>query len=496
MFLRRFLSDFFRDRDLLSAARRRPSSKRKTGRSLRLEPLEDRVLPTLLGVLAVSVPPDITSGGVTKIASTQVGNQYQFALTSQALAITLGDNSVHIIKKPTVGTATETLNINLDSMGAFASGTPADFTVTGSVTLGSNTFNGTLLTAEVRAFGFSNPQPALTKFDVLLVVTGGLLAQQPLGIFRVGYEVGLILNVPGLLISSFPKTFTLTTTSASDDLRKIRDGSNDQQLPNEPLGPGQQGESSCGCGVGNSQANGLPTTNANNSVDLPDLEAEQQSTLIDIPGRNGLDFEIQSAYRSDITNAGPLGQNWDYTYDRRLMVATADDLAEVRTTFASAKIGDVMLLDGTDRFELYVLNPDGAYASPTGLFIVLTLNPNGTYTERDYTGDTVQYTKPEADGTCQMTMFQDRQEDSLQFQYNTLGELTTVTDPLGRPSQFTYNSQGLLTDVTDYTGSGRPVPVRHPGRPGGRNHSSRHRDTRRQRFSQRQDDSLHLCHRV
>lgn len=40
----------------------------------------------------------------------------------------------------------------------------------------------------------------------------------------------------------------------------------------------------------------------------------------------------------------------------------------------------------------------------------------------------------------------------MQFQYNSLGQLATVIDTLGRPVSYSYNSTGLLTSVTDYTG--------------------------------------------
>ena len=65
-----------------------------------------------------------------------------------------------------------------------------DFTVTGQVTIGSNPpFTDTLLTAEVRDFGFSATSNTTdAEFEVKLVVTGGTLTNQPNGPVLVGQE--------------------------------------------------------------------------------------------------------------------------------------------------------------------------------------------------------------------------------------------------------------------------------------------------------------------
>jgi YD repeat-containing protein len=37
-----------------------------------------------------------------------------------------------------------------------------------------------------------------------------------------------------------------------------------------------------------------------------------------------------------------------------------------------------------------------------------------------------------------------------QFAYNSLGELTQITDPLGRTTKLTYTSAGLISTITDF----------------------------------------------
>jgi RHS repeat-associated protein len=432
-----------------------PSPRRKLPSPLALEQLEVRLVPSLIGLAAVTVAPDIAGGVLDHMSYTQLGNNANpFHYDDIPLTVTLGDGTVAAITNPTGGTAKESVDFLLDNSGRFISGVNGDdLTVKGKVTINGNTYDGTLLTGKVRDFGFSPPKPTDTEFEIRMVVTGGLLAQQPTGIYRVGNEIGKLIHEPGLTIGSFPQSFSITSHGGGSDLLKILNQTTNQKLPNQPLSSGQGGINTCGCGCTSDSANGLSQSNADNAVSLAETASQQEDiTDIQIPGRNGLDFTMMRAYDSDVNSAGPLGHTWDFSYDRRLFVVTPDNLDEVQTSFPSAKVGDVERIDGLDRYDLYVQNPDGSYTAPTGFFTRLVQNPGGSYSERDYTGDVVTYAPMEADGTAQMTTFTDRQGDSLQFQYNSQGELTTVIDPLGRPIQYTYNSQGLLTNVQDYIG--------------------------------------------
>jgi hypothetical protein len=223
MLLWRFLRRVLQDR---SRSKERP---RRTERPrLRLEPLEDRVLPSLLGLASQAVQPDITSGAMTNMSYTQVGNNSNpFHYDAIPLAITLGDGSRATITKATGGTtATMSLNLLLDNSGKFSSGGPAsDFNVTGSVTIAGHNFNGTLLTGQARDFGFSNPNRADTEFEVRLVVTGGLLTQQPYGVFQAGTGLAMLLHQPNLTITSFPQSFSLSKSPAgAADTKKLIEG--------------------------------------------------------------------------------------------------------------------------------------------------------------------------------------------------------------------------------------------------------------------------------
>ena len=144
---------------------------------------------------------------------------------SVPLELTTSDGTTYTISNPTGGSASTKLNVILKNDGQFtASATGDTFAISGKVTVNNTTFDGKLLNGRVLNFGFSNPTFSDTEFDVLLVVTGGLLTQQqqPAGIYQVGDELGMLIHQSGLTISGFPQTFSLTSFSGSSDTKTIQ----------------------------------------------------------------------------------------------------------------------------------------------------------------------------------------------------------------------------------------------------------------------------------
>ncbi len=137
---------------------------------------------------------------------------------------------------------------------------------------------------------------------------------------------------------------------------------------------------------------------------------------------------------------------------------TAQNLAEIQVFSPTAKVGDVLEQNGLERTDLYVLNPDGSYTAPTGYFTQLVHHSDGSFTERDATGNVVNYGAPATDGTALMTSMADPNGDTMQFQYNNMNQLVRVLDTLGEPINYIYDtnpnsvSDGLLIAVQDFTG--------------------------------------------
>src|SRR5262249_4812343 len=157
----------------------------------------------------------------------------------------------------------------------------------------------------------------------------------------------------GLSITSFPKTFNYTGTNGTSDARKMKEIFTNS----EPIRP------VCECSTSDLP---MPSTSADRQDSAGDMvyphdgESRQQSTDLSIPGR-GIDYQFTRTYRSGVQLAGPLGHNWVSNYDRLLIVANAENLTEVRTSFPLAQLGDVVRVDGYNRADHYVLQPGGSY---------------------------------------------------------------------------------------------------------------------------------------
>lgn len=229
---------------MLALRQRKTRKTRTRDRNIRLflEPLEDRVLLSLLGLAGQGAKPDITSGVSNSLSYTQVGNNANpFSYSSVPLYITLPDGSIDNISNLTGGgNAATNLSALLSNQGYLEPGAGNSFSVKGHVTIGSNTYDGTLLTATPQAFGFGDSfSPSSGEFEVKMQITGGLLASPSNAApnpFRVGDELGLLIHQPGLPCSSFPQTFSFSTNQTG-----VYDGSSDTlSLPADPpaMAPG------------------------------------------------------------------------------------------------------------------------------------------------------------------------------------------------------------------------------------------------------------------
>jgi hypothetical protein len=204
------------------AYRRRTARKslrtREVNIRLFLEPLEDRTLLSLLGLAQLGANPDITSGVLNNLSYTQQGNNANpFHYDSVPLWITLPDGSVDYISDPSGGgNAATNLNLLLSNTGYLMPGNGNSFSVTGQVTIGANTYDGTLLTAQAQAFGYGDSfSSAQGEFEVKLQITGGQLAAPSNAApspYRVGDQLAVLIDQPGLPITTgFPQTFSFST---------------------------------------------------------------------------------------------------------------------------------------------------------------------------------------------------------------------------------------------------------------------------------------------
>jgi YD repeat-containing protein len=172
-----------------------------------------------------------------------------------------------------------------------------------------------------------------------------------------------------------------------------------------------------------------PNDSAGGMVLLHSGELRLERTDMMIRGRR-LGFTFRRTYRSGNHDLGPLGFGWDANVYRRLEVLAS---------------GDVLRHDGTGRRDRYVRLGSGDFQSPPGFYTKLMENA-GEFLLRFPDGTRETYT-----AAGQIRLVQDRIGNRLEFDY-TAGQLTTITDELGRVITLFYTPAGRLERLTDFTG--------------------------------------------
>ena len=148
-----------------------------------------------------------------------------------------------------------------------------------------------------------------------------------------------------------------------------------------------------------------------------------------LPGR-GLPFTFTRTYNSLDSTAGSLGPSWTHGFAARL-VLNADGSA----TFVSD--------DGSQL--LFASNGSGGFVTPSGGLGTLRTITGGYEATRH---DQIRY---DFDTTGRLSAEIDRNGNTLSFGY-TSGNLTTITDTVGRTITLAYDASNRLTKLTDPIG--------------------------------------------
>lgn len=172
------------------------------------------------------------------------------------------------------------------------------------------------------------------------------------------------------------------------------------------------------------------STDALDPVDLATGDFTYNNTLLHLAG-NSLDYELALQYRSRSVYDGPVGQNWDHNYNKKLVENTG---------------GSVTYYDGKLGKYTFVTSGSG-FAHMGGLNVDLVKSASGTYTM--FFNDGTRYT---FGGNKKITSLTNQYQQSLNFSYNNSGALTTVIDTLGRTITYAYDTTDHLTSVTESGG--------------------------------------------
>ena len=164
---------------------------------------------------------------------------------------------------------------------------------------------------------------------------------------------------------------------------------------------------------------------------------EFTTTAVDlrIPGR-GMDFVWARKYRSRIGPATVQGNGWDFSYNIRLEADGPDRIVN----------------DGNTRADRYT--PDGTDTWSADVFFrSLVQDPDEGY--RLIFPDTGEWHFNALDGSPtagKISTIEDRNGNTIDFEYDATGRLTQIIDTLGRLIAVSYNPAGFMETVTDFAG--------------------------------------------
>jgi RHS repeat-associated protein len=164
-------------------------------------------------------------------------------------------------------------------------------------------------------------------------------------------------------------------------------------------------------------------------------------TDLSISGR-GPSPTLSRTYNSNDSRFSALGQGWTHSYNIYL----------ARPQNGS---GLVILVGPEGRSDRYTPNADGTYTPPLSVDIALRKNSDSTYTATQKDQTTWNF-----DVCGRLNTIKDRYGNTSTLTYNSVGQLTSVSDPAGRGSlTFSYDiTTKRLTSVTDWqTPSARRV---------------------------------------
>lgn len=139
---------------------------------------------------------------------------------------------------------------------------------------------------------------------------------------------------------------------------------------------------------------------------------------------------VSLSYDSLDPRVGPLGAKWSHNYD--IALVQNDD-------------GSVVLREGHTRTYYKLIN--GVYVAETGDYSTLVKTSN-TFTLTYKEGGTKTF-----NSIGQITAITDIYGNSLAFAYDVTGKLTSVTDPTWRVTSFVYDTVNRLSKIIDPAGN-------------------------------------------
>lgn len=217
---------------------------------------------------------------------------------------------------------------------------------------------------------------------------------------------------------------------------------------------------SIGGGMGGCQGGCMSVGFPSWEVDTASRSLIVKDTPIGYKTALGEDMLVSMTYNSDQPHAGLFGNGWRSNLDMSI----------------EERVGGEVIVDRSGGNDDVFTYSGGQYYPPIGVSDRLVKNYNGTFT-LEYTRSHKKYHFDTSVNGGKLLAIEDRNGNTLTYQYNAnrwltsitdaVGRVTTVvtepnglgvritqvTDPLGRVAEFTYDGENNLTHVVDMAGN-------------------------------------------
>jgi len=201
----------------------------------------------------------------------------------------------------------------------------------------------------------------------------------------------------------------------------------------EAGGFGGNGWPGGGCGGGGCYAVGFPQM----SVYTSSLTLIVRDTPIGYTTALGEDVKVSLTYNSDLSHSGVFGNGWHSNLETKIQENPPDNNSVIVTRSGG----------GTDTFTY----SGGQYYPPVGVSNKLIKNQDGTFTLK-YTKSHRKYHYNTHANGGKLLAIEDRNGNTLSYQYDANDNITSITDAVGRVTDIETDDAGRITGVTDPSG--------------------------------------------
>ena len=175
---------------------------------------------------------------------------------------------------------------------------------------------------------------------------------------------------------------------------------------------------------------GSDVTTDGDPVNIANGNMIHPETDISIPSQ-GMPILLYRTYNSKLDYNGPFGYGWTHSYN----------------VFLSEQPDEsVIVMDGDGSLLIYTKNPDSTYTPPAGTHATLSKLVDKFVLR---TKEGVEY---EFDLVGRLQTITDLNNNQMTFAYDGDGNLITITDTVGRAITLAYNADNKIQTITDFTG--------------------------------------------